>query len=127
MYTTVANQKIVEVNKADTVRHFYGTVNKDCMFHAMQELTYNEFKIYMYMITNQDKFTQALSTKYVADLVGANKRKIQDAVNGLISKGYLVHEENDMENRYVFYEEYDEAERVANQDKDKLKKKSAGE
>ena len=105
MKTTYANQKAVTLVKAPANKdNVYGTVNKECMYQAMQELKYNEFKIYMYFITNKNGYRLEMSTKHIAEMTGASQRKIQESINTLIEKGYLVTDEN-TNNEYIFYED----------------------
>ena len=99
--TTNANQKVITVRKHE--KGVYGVVNKDNMFQAMRELKYNEFKIYMYLITNQNGFRLELSTKHIANMTGASQRKIQESVNTLIEKGYLVLKK-DTTNEYIMHD-----------------------
>lgn len=102
---TAANQKIVCLHKALADRENpYGIVNKDCMYRASQNLGYNEFRIYMYIITNTDNYEFALSPADIAESMGANKREIQKNINSLIKKGYLILEP-DSGNRYIFRED----------------------
>lgn len=97
------NQKIVCLHKALADRENpYGIVNKDCMYRASQNLGYNEFRIYMYIITNTDNYEFALSPADIAESMGANKREIQKSVNSLIDKGYLIHNQG---NQYIFKED----------------------
>lgn len=99
---TAANQKIIRISKASTDKeNHYGIVNKNCMYKASQNLGYNEFKIYMYLATNQDGHEFALSPIDIAENMGANKREIQKNINSLIKKGYLM---PDSGNRYIFRE-----------------------
>ena len=100
--TTYANQKIIRVVKADANKeNIYAIFNKERLFEAMQKLTHNELKVYLYMLSNQDDYTFALSTTDIANKTGANKRKIQEAINTLIEKGYI---EPAIGNRYEIYE-----------------------
>lgn len=102
------NQKTITTNKSSTVinGHYFTYMDKECMFEAMRNLKPNEFKMYIYLSMNKDQYTQALSTSYASEMVGANKRNIQDAINGLIEKGYLV--QIGTSNEYNFYENLDE-------------------
>lgn len=105
MAKTVANQKIVKICKAKTDKgNIYGILNKDCSMRAMRELKHNELKVYLYLVLNQDNYDLALSTKDISEKTKANQRKIQEAINGLIEKGYLKQIE-DGSNIYIFYED----------------------
>ena len=88
---TYANQKVITINKAKTDReNTYATINKECLMKAITELTHNELKIYLYLASNQNGFQLALSSADIADKTNASKRKIQESINSLIEKGYLV-------------------------------------
>lgn len=85
------NQKKVIVNKAEAnASNLYCILNLSCMYEAMRELKYNEFKIFMYLASNQDGFETGLSSVDIANKTGANQRKIQESINTLIEKGYLT-------------------------------------
>ena len=88
---TYPNQKIITINKAKTDRqNTYATINKECLMKAVTELTHNELKIYLYLASNQNGYQLALSSADVAEKTNASKRKIQEAINSLIEKGYLA-------------------------------------
>ena len=107
---TYANQKVVTIVKAESGRNnIYGIVNKECMFKAMNELKYNEFKVFMYLTANQDDYTMALSTQDIADKTGANKREIQKSIESLVEKKYIV-PVKDNSNRFEFHEDKDNSE-----------------
>lgn len=74
------------------------------MFKASQVMNYNEFRVYMYIVTNRDGYDFNLSTKHISTETNTSKRNIQRAVNGLIEKGYIVQNEN---NTYSFLEDLD--------------------
>lgn len=104
--TTYPNQKIVTVFKAEANKeHTYAVINKDALFRAARELTHNELKVFLYLASNQNEYCLALSTADIAEKMGANKRKIQEAINGLIEKKYIEHM---VGNSYDFYEEAEE-------------------
>lgn len=88
---TYPNQKVITINKAKADReNTYATINKECLMKAITELTHNELKIYLYLASNQNGFQLALSSADIADKTNASKRKIQESINSLIEKGYLV-------------------------------------
>ena len=88
---TYANQKVVTIHKAMASKtHTYAIINKECLMHAMSELTLNELKVYLYLASNQNNFKLALSTDDIAKKTHANKRNIQTAVEALIDKRYLL-------------------------------------
>ena len=87
---TVPNQKIIKIYKAPCdEKHKYSKSNKHCEIAAMKELTFIEFKVYRWILLNQDHWEFALSTKKLANDTGANQRSIQRAINTLIEKGSI--------------------------------------
>ena len=88
---TNPNQKVITVKKALADKdHTYTIINKDCLMRAASDLTHNELKIFLYLASNQPDFELALSSSDIATKMNANKRKIQESINTLIEKGYLV-------------------------------------
>ena len=88
---TYPNQKVITINKAKADReNTYATINKECLVKAITGLTHNELKIYLYLASNQNGFKMALSSADIAEKTNASKRKIQESINSLIEKGYLV-------------------------------------
>ena len=101
-FKTEPNQKVIRVNKTKVNKgKTYTIIDNEVLFNAMQELTFNEFKLFMYIASNQDGYEFALSTKHVAEVTGGDQRELQKKVNSLIEKGYLVCEGG---NKYTFYE-----------------------
>lgn len=92
----VENQKLGKIVKAKTDKdNVYGLVNKDCMYKAMKNLTYNEFKVYLYMITNQNGYEFAISTKHIAEVTGiSDVGNVRKVITNLIEKGYCVERGN---------------------------------
>ena len=102
-FKTEPNHKVIRVNKTKVNKgKTYTIIDNDVLFNAMQELKLNELKLFLYIASNQNGYEFALSTKHVAEVTGANQRELQNSVNSLIEKGYLVCEGG---NRYMFYED----------------------
>ena len=102
MLMVYPNQKIVTVHKAPANKeNVYGVLNKAAAFSALQSLTHNELKVFMYLALNQPDYCMALSTSDVADKVGSTEDGMRKAVQGLIKKGYIVQEHGRV---YAFYE-----------------------
>lgn len=102
------NQKIVTVKRempkdSKGNKRPYITAYKDVIEEASRVLKKpSAFKLYMYLISNQDSFLMALSPQDFADTYGLSLDSAKDAVNNLIDNGYLVQEGG--KNRYSFYE-----------------------
>lgn len=101
---TYANQKVITIKKPKANKeNTYSVMNKEYLFDAIEELTHNELKVYLYLSSNQDGYTLALSPQEIADRLGASKGRIQVAVRGLVEKGYIESEFNNGEkNQFVF-------------------------
>lgn len=52
--------------------------------------TVGEFKVYLYMINNQDNYKFGCSPQNIADRYGLNIDTVKKAINKLIEKGYIV-------------------------------------
>lgn len=50
----------------------------------------SSFKLYLYLLGNQDNYYSALSTQDFANRYGVSVKAAKDAVNDLIALGYLV-------------------------------------
>lgn len=61
----------------------------------------SSFKLYMYLISNVDGYTFALSTQDFSEKYGISQDSAKDAVNDLIALGYLVQRQK---RTYDFYE-----------------------
>lgn len=102
MMIVYPNQKNVTVHKAPANKeHLYGVFNKAVSFQALKDLTYNEFRTFFYLATNQSGYSMALSPADIASEVGSTEDGIRKAVQGLIKKGYIVQTQGRC---YDFYE-----------------------
>ena len=102
MVIVYPNQKIVTVHKAPANKeNVYGVLNKAAAFSALQNLTHNELKVFMYLALNQPDYCMALSTSDIAAKVGSTEDGMRKAIQGLIKKGYMVQEQG---RAYAFYE-----------------------
>lgn len=64
-------------------------------------MTHLELVIYLYITTNKNGETFALSCTEISEIYDKNKRRLQGTVNSLIEKGYLEHIKD---NQYVFHD-----------------------
>lgn len=83
-----ANQKDIIINKPNEDKFSYYGV--ESMRKATKELTLNELRVYIYLLANKDGYNLELSTKDISEKQGGKQSSIQEAVNKLIEKGYLV-------------------------------------
>ena len=95
------NQKKVTINKEPCDgRNVYAKINIESLKKAMCGLKPSELKLWLYLSRNIDGRTFDLS-QVDCEGYGLKKDAYHDAVNGLISKGYLLHK---MGNEFTFRE-----------------------
>lgn len=114
----INNQKIVYAVKESVngKKKPYIRVNQDSLTIAMQNLKANTFKVWLYIIKNQDSWNFQLSSKHGSQFTGMCTKTFESCINELIAKGYLqcVDEQR---NRWVCYElpvDYKEQAETAN-------------
>lgn len=95
---TYPNQKIIHINK-ETTSNFL-QVDKEDWMNACNELTYNAFKVYLYLAGNQDGFDLALSKKALLDVIKMSDNTYTNVIKELTEKSYLVQKQG---NIYDFY------------------------
>lgn len=89
--TLYGNQKLVVSMKARQGPHEqFAQVAVAHMGAAMNELTYNEFRLYMCLASNAHGYALALSRMAVCGYTGMSSKGYDDAVSGLVRKGYLT-------------------------------------
>lgn len=97
------NQKIVNIMKAPTSKkNTFMVLNLEALSKASSLLSNSEFKLYVYLASNQDGYAMALSKRAFCDWANCQENTYRSAVNGLIEKGYLVF---DTGNVFTFVEE----------------------
>ena len=95
---TFPNQKIIHINKETTGEFLQ--INKDDWMQACNELTYNAFKVYLYLAGNQDGFDLALSKKALFEVIKMSENTYTNVIKELTEKKYIVHKQG---NIYDFY------------------------
>ena len=92
--TLVSCQKAVRVNKKreaeDKTDVRVDNIFKRDILEAMADLKGASFKLYMYILSNQDGYIFGLSQKDVANRAGLPEATYRTAVKELIDKKYLV-------------------------------------
>ena len=92
--TLVSCQKAVRVNKKreaeDKTDVRVNNIFKRDILEAMADLKGASFKLYMYILSNQDGYIFGLSQKDVANRAGIPESTYRTAVKELIDKKYLV-------------------------------------
>lgn len=103
---TIANQKIVTINKERVEKNSgkdrqFLLAYVDTIEKAAKELPANEFKVYIYLLTNLDQFRFGLSPQDISNRYGMNPDTARSAITKLIDKNYLVLLDGD---EYMFYD-----------------------
>lgn len=100
------NQKEVVIHKepADNKKqeNYYTKINLIALQNAMQALKPNTFKLWIYLSSNQENYTLALSSQDVCNVCDMVKSTYTKCVKELIEKRYLIQRDNT--NVYDFYE-----------------------
>ena len=100
MPNTYPNQRIVKIHRESVKRDFLGISNENWQA-AARNLRPHALLLYLYLASNADGFTLALSPAAVREAVGMARSTYTDQVQVLIDKGYLVHSHG---NTYEFFE-----------------------
>lgn len=101
---TSPHQRIIKINREkvnykDSKRP-YMIAYTDLIEQASQDLSGAEFKVYIYMISNQDNYKFGCSPQDISNRYGLNIDTVKKAINKLIEKGYIVKTNG----TYEFYE-----------------------
>ena len=100
---SVENQKLIKVCKEPSDKNnLYAIINLHALQVATNTLRKNDFKMWCYMVKNQDNYGFELSRK-ACNKWGIKKDAYDDAVHSLIEKKYLV-PIREGSNYYIFYE-----------------------
>ena len=107
----IANQKKITIQKEVVEKEsgknrpymiaYVNTIEK-----AAQELKNSAFKVYIYLLTNQNQFYFGLSPQDISNRYGISIDAARDGIKTLIQKGYLS-AVNDSETEYIFYDSPD--------------------
>ena len=99
---TYPNQKIITVFKDKCEKDFL-QINNDAWKAASNMLTYSAFKIYLYMASNKDNYSFALSYAALNEDIPMSRNTYDKAIKELIEYGYLSrsHEEK---NVWIFHD-----------------------
>lgn len=97
---TFPNQRIVKIHREKVEYDFLGIKNANWMA-AARDLRAHAFLLYIYLASNADNFSLALSQKAVQEAIGMPRSTYHDQFKILVNKGYLVETSS---NHYNFYE-----------------------
>ena len=98
--TTFPHQKSVRIHREVARTDFLGIKNENWQA-AARDLRPHALVLYLYLASNADNYTLALSPAAVREAVGMARSTYNDQVQILIDKGYLILSHG---NTYDFYE-----------------------
>ena len=100
MPETFPNQRMVKVHRERATAHFLGIKNENWQA-ASRDLGAHGLQLYLYLASNADNYTLALSPTAVRQAIGLKRSTYHDKFHELEEKGYLV---NTHGNTFEFYE-----------------------
>lgn len=100
MPNTYPNQRMIKIHRESAKRDFLGIMNENWQA-AARDLRPHALLLYLYLASNADGFTLALSPAAVREAVGMARSTYADQFQILIDKGYLVLSHG---NTYEFFE-----------------------
>lgn len=86
-YKVTVRKEKVNQNDSDRV---YFIAYQDTLEAAAQELTGNEFKLYIYLLCNKDGYEDLFSPAYFGSAYGVSADTARKLFQKLIEKGYLI-------------------------------------
>ena len=98
--TTFPHQKSVRIHREVARTDFLGIKNENWQA-AARDLRPYALVLYLYLASNANNYTLALSYAAVHEALGMSRSTYNDQVENLIFKGYLVHSHG---NTYDFFE-----------------------
>lgn len=101
MPNTVPNQRLVSIHRERAASDFLGIKNENWQ-SAARDLGAHALMLYLYLASNANGFTLALSPAAIRQAVGMPQSTYRDQFVKLLDKGYLVQRQNS--NTYDFYE-----------------------
>ena len=97
---TYPNQRIICVHREAVKTDFLG-IRNDNWKAAARDLSAHAFKLYIYLASNANNYTLALSPAAVRQEIGMARSTYHDQFHVLLDKGYLVPSHG---NSFDFYE-----------------------
>ena len=101
MPNTVPNQRVVAIHREHASSDFLGIKNEHWQA-AARDLGAHALMLYLYLASNRDGYTLALSLAAIRQAVGMAASTYRDQFLKLVDKGYLV--QRGSGNTYDFYE-----------------------
>ena len=84
------NQRLIKIYKSNYGKSNFCILGTDEVRRAMNNLSGTAFKLYVYLMANNDDFEFWLSYSHVHKTTGLSKSSYQRAFRELTEKGYLV-------------------------------------
>ena len=100
MPNTYPHQRMVKIHREPFKSDFLGIKNENWQA-AARDLRPHALVLYLYLASNANNYTLALSPAAVHEAIGMPRSTYNDQIQNLISKGYLVLSHG---NTYDFYE-----------------------
>lgn len=100
MPTTYPNQRLIKVNREKVTSDFLGIKNENWQA-ASRDLGAHALQLYLYIASNANNFTLALSPAAVTRDIGMARSTYHDQFHKLLNKGYLIPVNG---NTYAFFE-----------------------
>ena len=97
---TVPNQRLIKVNREKATANFLGIKNENWQA-ASRDLGAHALQLYLYLASNANGYTLALSPTAVRQAIGMARSTYHDQFHRLIDKGYLIPVNG---NTYAFFE-----------------------
>ena len=97
---TFPNQRMVNIHRERATANFLGIKNENWMA-ASRNLGAHGLRLYLYLASNRDNYTLALSPIAIQQEIGIPTSTYRDQFRRLESMGYLIHRYG---NTYDFYE-----------------------
>lgn len=101
MPNTVPNQRLVAIHRERAASDFLGIKNENWQA-AARDLGAHALMLYLYLASNANGFTLALSPAAIRQAVGMPQSTYRDQFAKLVDRGYLVQRKGS--NIYDFYE-----------------------
>lgn len=100
MPTTFPNQRMIKIHRESVKTDFLGIKNENWQA-ASRDLGAHALMLYLYLASNANNYTVALSPVAVRQAIGMARSTYHDQFHKLVDRGYLVPSHG---NTYEFYE-----------------------
>lgn len=101
---THPNQKIITIHRPVYEKNFLSVGRED--WHRVAALDSNSrapLVLYLYLMDNENNFNKGFSPADMVELFGMSKKTWERAMQVLIDNGFVVHNNNEPNNRFHFH------------------------